>query len=270
MGTDTFPTIWFANLDGTGARGMFHVGPADDPLYHGRKMGSYLFSVPAWYAEQYLGGRTLITGRARGTPASEEPVTTGGGSQGPTLFAFHPWDSDDPSGNLDALPLLYYRVKFPDCAGPNVGDPANCDYPNYTMCDNWTAGAFVENDTKRAIMLLGFKGLGTNCYDEPPVECHDPCDSSHGYHCHPYEHQVIFYDVDELGQSALGNRDPWTVLPYAIWRPAEFYRRDSPCESPGGMTFDKGSGRLFVVERGLGGDINAAVVHVWALADTSP
>jgi hypothetical protein len=270
MGTDTFPTIWFANLDGTGARGMFHVGPADDPLYHGRKMGSYLFSVPAWYAEQYLDGRTLITGRARGTPASEEPVTTSGGSQGPTLFAFHPWDSDDPSGNLDALPLLYYRVKFPDCAGPNVGDPANCDYPNYTMCDNWTAGAFVENDTKRAIMLLGLKGLGTNCYDEPPVECHDPCDASHGYHCHPYEHQVIFYDVDELGQSALGNRDPWTVLPYAIWRPAEFYRRDTPCESPGGMTFDKGSGRLFVVERGLGGEINAAVVHVWALADTSP
>jgi len=36
------------------------------------------------------------------------------------------------------------------------------------------------------------------------------------------------------------------------------------------MTFDESSGRLFVVERGLGGEINAAVVHVWALADTSP
>ncbi len=263
MGSDTFPTIWFANLDGGNARGMFHVGPTDDPLYHGRKMGAYLFSVPAWYADQYLGGRALVTGRSRGTPAFDDALTTAGGSQGPTLFAFQLWDSDDPNGNLDALPMLYYRVKFPDCAGPNVGDPASCDYPNYTMCDEWTGGAFVEGGGKRAILLLGIKGLGDNCYDEPPVVCDDPCDDSHGYHCNPYEYQVIFYDVDELGQSALGARDPWTVTPYAVWKPAELYCRGEACESPGGMTFDQNSGHLFLVERGLGGDTNAAIVHVW-------
>ncbi|MBN1491213.1 MAG: hypothetical protein JXA69_14975, partial [Phycisphaerae bacterium] len=266
VGEDTFPTIWLANLDGTQPRGLFHVGPEADP-YHGRKMGSYLFTVPAWYATQYLGGRTLVTGRSRGTPATgDQPITTHGGSQGPTLFAFQPSDSDDPTGNLDALPLLYYRVKFPGCAGPNVGEPAQCDYPGFTMCDDWTGAAFVDNGARRSIMLLGYVGLGPNCYDEPPVECHDPCSNAHGYHCQPYERQVIFYDVHELGHSALGEQDPWVVVPYTIWRPTEFYLSGNPCWNVGGMTFDSATRRLFMVERGLGPEeTNATVVHVWSL-----
>jgi hypothetical protein len=265
-GEDTFPTVWMVDMDGGNPRGMFHVGPESEP-YHGRKVGSYLFSVPQWYADQYLGGRTLVTGRSRGTPADgAEPVTTRGGSQGPTLFAFAPFESDAPAGPLDALPVLYYRVSFPGCAGPNVGAAANCDYPNFTMCDDWSGGAFADDGTRRAVMLLGYKGLGPNCYDEPPVECDDPCSDSHGYHCQPYERQIILYDVHELGQSAGGDQDPWVVLPYEIWRPAEFYLRGNPCWNVGGMAYDAAGERLFVVERGLGeGDRNAAVVHVWRL-----
>jgi len=268
FGEASFPTIWMANLDGTGARGMFHVGPDAAP-YHGRKMGSYLFTVPQWYAGRYLGGRRLVTGRSRGTPASMESVTTAGGSQGPTLFAFHALTGDAPSGNLDALPLLYSRVKFPGCAGPNVGDPATCDYPGFRMCDDWKGASFVDNGSRRAVMILGFKGLGNNCYDEPPVVCGDPCGDTHGYHCNPYERQVLFYDVHALGDVALGNREPWTVLPYAVWRPQEFYLSVAPCWNTGGMAFDQIHSRLFMVERGLGGDTNAAVVHVWRVPPTA-
>jgi hypothetical protein len=264
MGNDTFPTVWFSDMDGSNTQGLFHVGPQEDP-YHGRKMGSYLFTVPAWYADQYLGGRILVTGRSRGTPPDTlEEVTTEAGSQGPTLFAVHPFDADIATGNLDALPMLYYRVKYPGCAGPNVGDAATCDYPDFTMCDDWSGGAFVESGSKRAIMLLGYKGLGGNCYDEPPVECDDPCSDSHGYHCHPYERQVIFYDVDQIGSIALGSLDPWTVAPYTIWRPTEFFITSPACWNVGGMAFDETGKRLFVVERGLGeSEENALVVHVW-------
>ncbi len=265
-GEDTFPTVWFANLDGTGPQGMFHVGPDETP-YHGRKTGTYLFTAPQWYADEYLGGRTLITGRSRGTPLDgTEPITTRGGSQGPTLFAFHPADADTATGDLDALPMLYYRTAFPGCAGPNVGDSANCDYPDYTMCDDWSGASFVDSGTRRAIIIAGYKGLGVNCYDEPPVECDDPCSASHGYHCQPYERQIIFYDVHELGHSATGGQDPWIVLPYVIWRPEEFFLQGNPCWNLGGMTFDAAGRRLYIVERGLGeGEMNAAVVHVWSL-----
>lgn len=264
-GEDTFPTVWFANMDGSGVQGMFEVGPREAP-YHGRKMGAYLFSVPQSYADEYLGGRTLVTGRSRGTPLAGVQISTDGGSQGPTLFAFHAADADTASGHLNALPMLYYRVDFPGCAGPNVGDPAACDYPDFTMCDDWTGGAFVESEDGRAIMMLGYKGLGSNCYDEPPVECNDPCSAAHGYHCQPYERQVIFYDVGELGHSARGQQNPWIVLPYAIWRPTEFYLSGNVCWNAGGMTFDAAGRRLFMVERGLGAsEMNAVVVHVWSL-----
>ncbi len=263
-GERTFPTVWVSELDGSGSRGLFHVGPERTP-FHGRKMGDYLFHVPRWYAERYLGGRFLITGRARGTPADgRQRQTTRGGSQGPTFFAFNPFQGDAPSGHLDALPVLYYRVRFPGCAGPNVGDASTCDYVGYTMCDIWTGAAFIESPSGRAIVLAGIKGLGPNCYDEPPVRCSDPCSDDHGYHCQPYERQVIFYDVDQLGQAAGGDVDPWTVLPYRTWRPEEFFLDGHTCGTLGGMTFAPGSRRLFIVERGLGGqDRNAAVVHVW-------
>jgi len=270
FGENTFPTVWMANLDGSGARGVFHVGPEEAP-YHGRKMGSYLFTVPQWYADQYLGGRILVTGRSRGTPATAvDPVTIEGGSQGPTLFAFRALETDNPTGNLDALPLLYYRVKFPGCAGPNVGDPAQCDYPGFTMCDEWTGAAFVERGTRQAILLLGYKGLGGNCYDEPPVVCDDPCSDAHGYHCYPYERQVIFYDVADLGRTARGEQDPWSVVPYRIWRPSEFYFQGATCWNAGGMAFDPGQFRLFMVERGFAGDTNRTVVHVWQVKDDTP
>ncbi|WP_291321868.1 hypothetical protein [Desulfonatronospira sp.] len=260
FGENSFPTIWMANMDGSGARGMFHVGPEETP-FHGRKTGSYLFTAPQWYADDYLGGRRLITGRSRGTPAEGQEVTTHGGSQGPTLFAFYALDSDHPEGNLDALPFLYYRVKFPGCAGPNISPTDECDYPGFTMCDNWTGGAFVDDGISRSIMLLGYKGLGSNCYGG--AECQDPCNDYQGYHCNPYERQVLFYDVHALGEIASGKRDPWTVLPYALWRPDEFYLQGPTCWNAGGMTFDSDNQRIFMVERGIGGEMNAAVVHVW-------
>jgi hypothetical protein len=98
------------------------------------------------------------------------------------------------------------------------------------------------------------------------VQCHDPCGDAHGYHCQPYEREIIFYDVHELGQSALGEQDCWVVLPYETWRPDQFFLGESPCSNVGGMAADADGGRLFMVERGLGGlDTNAIVVHVWSL-----
>lgn len=286
FGDDTFPTVWFSDMDGNNARGVFHVGP-EEPPYHGRKMGAYLFTVPQNYADQYLGGRTMITGRSRGTPLADTSGTDAegsiaGGSQGPTLFAFRVWDSDDPSGALDALPILYYRVKYPGCAGPDFGvggEPTDCGFPGYSMCDDWTGAAFLQSNDRAAIAIVGLKGA-TNCYycgdpeddsecevDPLPGECDLYCNESRGYHCGPYDRQVLLYDTEELGQVALGEADPWSILPYAVWEPQELFLPNPCCWNMGGMAFDMEGGRLFITERGLGeGEMNAAVVHVWRVS----
>ncbi len=225
-------------------------------------MGDFLFTVPQWYADQYLGGRILVTGKTRGAFH---------GSMGPTLFAFHPWSNENPSGNLNAVPMLWYRLNY-DCASPNVTNKALCDYPEFTFCDKWEGGGFVDSGQRQAVILLGKKGLGTNYYGDAPSE--NACETSRGYHCDPYERQIIFYDVDELGQVAQGTRDPWSVVPYAIWRPQEFFLKDNQnqtCGEVGGIAVDFPRGRVFMIEKGFGGhqNENAAVVHVWSVPSQS-
>ncbi|MEA2060832.1 MAG: hypothetical protein U9P10_10080 [Thermodesulfobacteriota bacterium] len=111
----------------------------------------------------------------------------------------------------------------------------------------------------------------SQCRQEPlPGECDLYCNESRGYHCGPYERQVIFYDPDEVGLAAQGNTKPWQVLPYAAWRPDEFFLGEAggnTCADVGGMAADNTGRRLFVIERGLGGfqNQNAAVIHVWSL-----
>lgn len=249
---ESHPTIWMSELDGSNPRGPFHVGPRRDP-FHGNKAGAFLFTVPSWYANAYLGGRMLVTGKARGAFH---------GSQGPSLFAFRPCTTDEPAGDLDAVPMLYYRIRFPECAGPNVGDKHACDFPGFTMCDEWEGGSFVEHGSKRAVLLLGKKGLGPNHYGEPPRA--GTCEGDKGYHCDPYERQVLFYDVDELGAAALGQRKPWSVRPYAVWRPKELLIQGQTCGQVGGMAFDPTGRRIFMIEKGLG-DNNGAAVHVWTV-----
>ncbi|MBI5535719.1 MAG: hypothetical protein HY898_23510 [Deltaproteobacteria bacterium] len=249
---ESHATIWFTELDGSVPRGPFHVGPPG-PAFHGNKSGDFLFDVPASYASRYLGGRTLITGKTRGAFH---------GSQGPSMIAFRPWDKESPAGNLDAVLLLAYRIRFPECAGPNTGNKASCDFPGFTMCDKWEGGSFVYSPTRAAILLLGSKGLGANHYGEPPHS--RSCERSKGYHCDPFERQVLFYDVHELGAVALGKREPSSVLPYATWKPGEFLLRNPTCGQVGGAAFDPTQRRLFLIEKGIG-DNNAAVVHVWSV-----
>ncbi|MBK5938908.1 DUF4214 domain-containing protein [Halochromatium roseum] len=287
FGDASFPTLWRSDENGANAEGLFHVGPSADPIYHGRKMGEYLFAVPQWYADAALGGRRLITGRARGTPLQADPDTNpaAGGSQGPTLFAF-PAEASAPAGaELDALPLLYYRARYPDCAGPDIGvggQVVSCDFPGYSMSDDWTGAGFVSDGSRHAIVILGLKA-STNCYycdpAEPdpecpvspaPEECRRWCNESRGYHGGPYRRQVLFYDIDELAAVAAGSREPWSVLPYATWEPHELLLQPvdgNVCAGTGGVAFDTDGQRLFLVERGLGGydNINAAVVHVWQI-----
>ncbi len=254
VGDETFPTVFMSELDGSNPRGLFHVGPRELP-FHGNKSGDYLFTVPQWYADRHLGGRTLVTGKTRGASF---------GSMGPTLFAFRPWETEAPGGDLDAVAMLWYRLDW-GCASPNVSDKSLCDYPGFTMGDKWEGGAFVESGGRCTVILDGRKGLGGNHYGEPR---RDDCSLYKGYHSDPYERQVVFYDVEELGEVAAGRRQPWTVVPYRTWRPTELYNRDAAghsCSEVGGMAYDRQGRRLFIIEKSLPAFNldDQAVVHVW-------
>ena len=249
-----YRAIGMSEVDGSSPRGMWHVGRRGDPEFHGSRHGSYMFSVPQWFSDSALGGRSIMVGMSREAGCC-------GASQGPTLFAFQPWDADTPPADedLDALALVYYPESFPECAGPNVGNPDACHYPDYRACDTWVGGAFVESGLRSAVVLSGVKAYGDNGYG-PGDE--SACDDSQGYHCEPLEAQLVFYSPTQIADVAAGRRAPETVVPYDIWRPEEFL--DTDCPNVGGLATDRTGGRFFAIELGHGAE-NSAVVHVYDL-----
>lgn len=224
------------------AAALQEIGPESLP-FHPNKYGAYLFRLPSdWATAQGLGTKTLVTGFSREAGAN-------GGSQGPTLFAFDP---DDPA---DAVDLMYYREVYPGCPYQD-----QCDFPGYQSADSWMGADWVRSSAGDAILVAGVKA-GSTCYGLGSA-CGDTCRASQGYHGYPYTAQILFYDPADLAARLAGTVEPWEVLPYATWTPAELWHQE--CPDVGGLAFDESSGRLYVAER-LAGPFGEGVIHVYHL-----
>ena len=261
-------SLGWSNLDLTGAQGVWHIGPrtsAEDELaeFHNGKTCDYLFKAPQSFADQYLGGRSLIAGNHREGGAL-------GGSSGPTLYAVALPEAGNPPAagqTLDALSLVYYRFRFGCCwdeSGENVipnPPPDACDYSGYRAFDNWSGGAWVGAGTNSAILIFGRKGVGDNCYGEQAECSNDPCNMYKGYHAYPYEPQILFYDPEDINDVIAGSKDPWTVLPYEVYNPQDVMF-DPDCGVLGAVAYDETRGLIYAVEQ-IAGESGEPAVNVW-------
>lgn len=119
----------------------------------------------------------------------------------------------------------------------------------------------MEAGGASAVLLVGRKGLGPNCYGTEADCGGDTCESSKGYHAYPYEPQILFYDPEELGQVAAGSREPWSVVPYETYSPAaEVF--DPACAVFGAAAYDRERALLYVTEQ-TAGPWGETAVHVW-------
>lgn len=225
-----------------------HVGPRADP-FHSSKVGAYLFEVPEDFATEHLGGRQLIGGFLRTNGAY-------GGSQGPTLMAFH----EDYPG--DALDLVWYRTIWPECTWE---DYDTCDFEGYRAGDNYEGATWVRTASGDAIAVVGMKGLGETIYGEGPGRC----SPYKGYHSDPYEQWILLYDPQDIVRRLAGELEPWEVQPYAHLT-ISGVGGIGTCASLGGVTFDQASGKLYVVNKSEAG-YGVPRIHVWQLdADPPP
>jgi len=250
-------SLGWSDLNMAGAQGVWHIGarPSSDNVFHNGKTCNYLFQAPESFADANLSGKWLIAGNHREAGAF-------GGSQGPTLYALAPWKDGAPptSGqNLDALALVYYPEIY-DCVWVN---PAVCHFSGYRAADNWGGGAWVQTTGASAILIFGRKGLGDSCYGTPEHCGGDPCVPSKGYHAYPYEPQILFYDPEDLKAVVAGTKEPWEVLPYEIYSPAD-KMLGGECATLGAAVYDRERGLLYVAEREAGPS-GETVVHVWSV-----
>lgn len=80
---------------------------------------------------------------------------------------------------------------------------------------------WVRSASSEAIMISGVKA-GSTCYGLGS-DCGDPCRASQGYHGYPYTPQILFYDPADLEDRLSGFVEPYEVLAYATWVPAELW-----------------------------------------------
>lgn len=199
-----------ANLSAVNAQGLWRLGD-----FHGMLTGGYIFPVPSYFADAYLGGKRLMSGlyTHQGVSAT---------SQGPALFAYGPWLNDTSNRGiangtkLSAQALVYYPYKS---IFQGVGNNPVSNFPDHKIPNNWEAGAFVHTAQKHAVVIVGQRAMGQTYYGEARP---NDCNIYKGYHGDPYEPRVVFYNPSDLALAAQGKKDPTTVVPYLEWNPAEF------------------------------------------------
>lgn len=194
-------------------------------------------------------------------------------SFGPSLFAWNPADLGrrDP---LPAIPLLYYPQQHPTL-GP--WDGANDVYGGTTE----VAGVAIIDGTS-TVLFAGRNGMGTFCYGEgtgdarkaaepaPSGEkyCYDPTSADKGQHAFPYRLQFWAYDVGDLAAVRGGRRQPWDVVPYAVW-PFELPALGDPYPRLGALAYDSTRRRLFLTQ--LFGDHDGydrrPLVHIFSVRE---
>ncbi|MBE2200829.1 MAG: hypothetical protein IAE79_19615 [Anaerolinea sp.] len=287
---------WFsAGLDAPNFRGTWFIG--DQDLY---STNGYMLDIPAAWADAYVNGRYLATGRMR---------DGGQGGMGPTLFAYTPWGAGGaPPSNGAHIPettlLLYENV----ANTPGVERSMN----GYQHADEWEGGAWLTaNGGGTAVLFAGTKSNGVKywygyinpagpayaCVDAhvtdfitcrladgsacPPADFTGCCDEANG-DCVSYrgwwstrwDAQLIFYDPADLARVAAAEMESWEPQPYAVldvdehlylnppvWDEINLGWGDQRRYRLGDVAYDRENGLLYVLE--LFADGAKPVVHVW-------
>ena len=239
----------------------------------------YIFEIPQDFADAYLNGYRLATGRFR------EGVWSG---FGPALFAYAPWEDGNPPASGSTLssvqPLLLYGVQEEGL--PEIVTSPEMKMDGYAETDHWWGGAWLTSPEGDAVIFTGTKTLGESwygfangvvwdyaCAEDPAIDCPDvpefPYDNR-GFWADEYLPAILFYDPADLAKVASGEFETWQPQPYAILDLTEYwfdpnvhlelYKNDLV----GAAAFDRENGLLYIVERL--GDEYKSVIHVFRIS----
>jgi hypothetical protein len=203
-------------------------------------VAGYMASVPQEWRAAF--GGPAVTGQCC------IPIV-GRTSWGPSLFAWDPAQLGR-ADTVKVTPLLFYNAEHPTL-GPWEGS-------NPTYGGTTEMGGVAIIDGTRTVLFVGRNGTGPFCYgdgtsDEQKARergpngeryCYDPVNSDKAPHAYPYRLQFWAYDAQDLAAVRAGSKDPWQVLPYAVW-PFEL-PIDEPHRRIGSVAFDSARRRLFI------------------------
>jgi len=219
--------------------------------YSNYATNDYLFAIPQSWADVHTPGMLLATGRFR---------DGGWGGQGPSLFAYGPWNQGNPPPpgvRLPAVPLLLYTSSRVEAGAAHT-------LAGYHHADEWPAGAWLVAGDRAAVIFVGTKGQGDCWYGNaggPCLDCED-----RGWWSDRFVGRILFYDPAKLAAVTRGEMEPWEPQPYATLDIDEYlYHVESHQQKHhvGAASFDHERGLLFVFEPLV--DQDKPLVHVWQI-----
>jgi hypothetical protein len=242
--SDKLYTIWGSNynwekipshtaseltLDDPQTQGWWYVGDRDGhPPYYSTAF--YLFDIPQAWADEYTGGRMLLTGGTRSGSYN---------GFGTAMFAIVPWLDGDP---LPFEAELSYTtlVEYGQVTGVNTQDGRE-------VKDQFHGGAWVTRGGKTAVTLVGGKAAGEVTY-------------AGGYTSSLYWPVFLFYDPADLAAVATGSKVPHEPQPYAMLDVSEYFFSERPVLR--GVAYDRARGLIYIYEH-IQGD---PLIHVFQVA----
>ena len=228
----------------------------------------YIFNINQEWADLNTPGKYLATGRFR---------DGGQGSQGPTLYAYGPWNEGNPPSagtKLSYVTLLEYS---------SITSPETHVMDKYSHADEWNGGAWLDSGNRSAVIFVGTKGLGYTWYGYsdgtqwptsgegpfPSVPVINPTfygEDLRGWWSDSFKAEIIFYDPADLSAVAKGTMKPYEPQPYATLDIDKYLFNlgsSKQKDRVGAVAYDSQHGFLYVAEPLADGD--KPIIHVWKL-----
>jgi hypothetical protein len=226
-------------------RGMYTVNAPQAAFVSG-----YMTTIPSEW-QSSLGGPAL-TGNCCLSIISRT-------SYGPAAFVFNPNDLG-VKNPVPSTPVVYYPSSH-----PTLGDGGGT---NATFNATTQIRGLVFPAGTRSLLFIGRHGTGTYCYGSGGSsggDCYDPADGSKGSHAYPYVYQVWAYNGADLLAVKNGQKQPWDIKPYAIWKLSLPFGSSNDSHVIGGAAYDPQTRNIFISQMFTDGSDARPVIHVFTV-----
>lgn len=219
----------------------------------------YIFNIPEDWARKNTPDFLLATGRYR---------DGGWSGQGPSLFAYGPWNDGNPPADgtkLTSKTLLKYDSSEDV---DDLFDDSAKTMDNYHHSDEWSGATWLSNGDKQTVAFIGTKGIGDEYwYGDQEGECLE-CDDR-GWWSKSFQAQIILYNPNDLADVALGQMESYEPQPYAVLNMDPYlYNLSNDVQQKyrlGAASFDRDNNILYIFEYRGDSENERPLVHVFKI-----